>query len=91
MQHTMDEVEVPRRRAGDAISASRRRLVYFCLAALWGYLLGIGVLAAAMSRIDVRVPLEGGVLAWLLTGALLGLAGGLIVAGAYKEARRRHR
>jgi len=70
--------------------ASRRRYMYFCLASLWGYGLGVLVLVAALSRGQVRVTLDGGIAAWLAGGSLLGIAGAAIVAGAYREARRRH-
>ena len=69
--------------------SSRRRYLYFCLASLWGYGLGVLVLVAALSRGQVRVELNAGIAGWLAAGSLLGLAGAAIVAGAYREARRR--
>jgi hypothetical protein len=87
----MGELEVPRRRSNDASSATRRRHLFFCLASLWGYLLGVGVLAAAMSRGDVHVNVDSTLALWLLCGSLAGIVGGFVAAGAYREARRRSR
>jgi hypothetical protein len=53
--------------------------------------LGIAVLAAALSRGDEAVALDGGTALWLVGGTLFGLAGGWTAAGAYRESRRRHR
>jgi hypothetical protein len=83
------ELEAPRRRAGGSTS-SRRRYLYFCLAAAWGYGLGILVVVAALARGPGRVEMNGELALWLALGSLPGLAGGGIVAGAYREARRRH-
>jgi hypothetical protein len=84
------EFDAPRRRAIGGSTSSRRRYLYFCLAALWGYGLGILVLVAALARTPARVELNADIGLWLALGSLLGLAGGGIVAGAYREARRRH-
>ena len=82
----------PRRRSSDSThsTARRTRLVFFSLAALWGYVLGIAVLAAALS-ISGRRPLafEASLVPWLAAGSVLGVTGGLVAAGAYREARRR--
>ncbi|HEX5042950.1 MAG TPA: hypothetical protein VFV75_08590 [Candidatus Polarisedimenticolaceae bacterium] len=83
------ELEAPRRRAAGS-SSSRRRYFYFGLAAVWGYGLGILVVVAALARGPNRVEMNGELALWLALGSLLGLAGGGIVAGAYREARRRH-
>jgi hypothetical protein len=91
MDGAIGEMGALRRRGGDATGSSRRRSLYFCLAALWGYVLGIAVLAAALSRGDEAVALDGGTALWLVGGTLFGLAGGWTAAGAYRESRRRHR
>jgi hypothetical protein len=91
MFETLEEAEAPRRRVSAATAAGRRRFAFFCLASLWGYVLGIAVLAAAMASNDLRVSLDSGIAAWITIGAMVGIAGGLIVASAYREARRRHR
>ena len=83
------EMDALRERPARGSHASRRRYLYFCLAALWGYGLGALVLAAAMAH-GSRVELDGEIVLWLSLGALLGLAGGGVVAGAYREARRRN-
>ena len=84
------EMDVPRERTVGGSHASRRRHLYFCLAALFGYGLGILVLAGALASRSAPVEMNGEIALWLALGALLGLAGGWIVAGAYRESRRRH-
>lgn len=84
------EFDAPRRRALGSSASSRRRYLFFCLAALWGYGLGILVLMAVLARTSMRVALDGEIGLWLALGSLLGLAGGAVVAGAYRESRRRH-
>ena len=84
------EMEALRERPVRGSHATRRRYLYFGLASLGGYGLGILVLAAALSRGSSRVELDGEIALWLSLGALVGLAGGAVVAGAYREARRRH-
>ena len=79
------------RRRSDASSATRRRHLFFCLASLWGYVLGIGVLAAALSRGEADVAIDRAAALWLTGGSIAVLAGGMIAAGAYRESRRRHR
>ena len=84
------ELDAPRRRPIGGSTSSRRRYLYFGLAALWGYGLGVLVLAAALTRGPVRVEVDAEIGLWLALGSVLGLAGGAVVAGAYREARRRH-
>ena len=84
------EIDETRRRS-DSSSATRRRHMFFCLASLWGYVLGIGVLAAALSRGETEVAIDRAVALWLTGGSLAVMAGGWIAAGAYRESRRRHR
>jgi hypothetical protein len=67
------------------------RVAFFCMASAWGYLLGIGVLAAAAAGGGSRLTLWGPAAPWLAGGLLLGLAGGVVAAGAYREVRRRSR
>ena len=84
------EMGAPRRRAVGRSASSRRRYLYFGLASLWGYGMGILMLVAALSRGSAPVALDADLAVWLAFGSLLGLAGAGIVAGAYRESQRRH-
>lgn len=66
------------------------RALYFSIAALWGYLLGIGLLAAAAGQpVQQGFTLSGRVAGFLLAGAALAVLGGMVSARAYLSARRR--
>ena len=67
------------------------RPVFFALAALWGFLLGVAALAVALIQGGASVALDAGTLLALSFGSLLALGGGVVAAGAYREARRRQR
>jgi len=84
------EMDAPRRRAVGRSPSSRRRYLYFGLASLWGYGMGILTLVVGLSRLSAPVTLDADLAVWLAVGSLLGLAGGGIVAGAYRESQRRH-
>ena len=84
------ELEAPRRRVSGGSTSSRRRYLYFCMAALWGYGVGILVMAVALSQGSAPVAFDSGVTLWVALGSLAGLVGGTVVAGAYRESRRRH-
>ena len=70
-------------------TSSSRRLVFFGIASIWGFIVGMAGVLAAMSlagqhlQPDVRVGLS------LVPAFLLAAAGGLVVAAAYKESKRR--
>ena len=86
----VSEMDAPRRRPVGRSASSRRRYLYFGLASLWGYGMGILMLVAAMSRGAEPVELDANIALWLACGSLLGLGGAGIVAGAYRESQRRH-
>jgi hypothetical protein len=91
MHGAVGEMEGSRKRSTDSTQTSKRRFLFFGMAALWGYVLGLGVLAAALSSADVRLSTDPMLGLWLAGGSALALGGGAVVAGAYREARRRHR
>lgn len=72
-------------------SSTTRRLFFFCLASIWGFMIGIvGVLAATGIEgqhlaFDVRA------IPSLISALLIAAAGSLVVAAAYKESKRRSR
>ena len=84
------EMDAPRRRAVGPTASSWRRYLYFGLASLWGYGVGIVMVVAALSRGDSRAKLDPETWGWLAGGSLLAGAGAWIVAGAYRASRRRH-
>ena len=71
-------------------SSSRTvRMVFFALAALWGFLVGISSLALVMSvagEFEVPDPLS---LALLAPLGIVAIIGGFVTASAYREWRRR--
>ena len=72
-------------------SHSRRgwiRLVYFCLASLWGFLVGIATLSIGSSRALETSPVA---VVKMSAAVLLAVVGGVVVARAYREAFRRDR
>ena len=72
-----------------AKSISGLRRFYFGLASLWGFLSGAVTLSVAFAVSGRSVPGLPLTLAALSVGAVLAVVGGVIAAGAYREARRR--
>lgn len=72
-------------------SGTTRRLFFFGLASIWGLIVGIGGLLAAMSAAGQNVQDGARVIASLIPALALAVAGGLVIAAAYKESRRRAR
>jgi len=82
----------PRRRSATRIRPSTRlRHIYFAFAAVWGFLIGVGTIVAALAWAGDPVYFGGGVAVLLLPGLALAIVGGIVSAGAYREARRRLR
>lgn len=70
----------------------RLRLVYFGMASLWGFLVGILVLVGLMARSGTRIGISlGAASAWLAPGAALAVFGGGLAARAYRSSRSRER
>jgi len=84
-----------RRRSRPAEQARTRRThgwlrsLYFSLAALWGYSVGVGVLLFALRETGAELTLGGGALALIVPGALVALVGAWLSAAAYRQSRRR--
>lgn len=67
------------------------RSVYFSLASVWGFGVGVVSLVAAVTLKGNRVSVGAGELAILGSALALAVAGGFIAAAAYRDARRRSR
>ena len=72
-------------------SGTARRLFFFGLASIWGLIVGVGGLLAAMRGADQYVQAEARIIASLIPALVLAVAGGLVIAAAYKESKRRAR
>lgn len=72
-------------------ASGTRRLVFFSMAAFWGFSVGVAGLLAAMSAAGQPVHPEGGSIVGLIPALVVAIAGGFIVAAAYKESKRRSR
>ncbi len=74
-----------------SISPGRRlRRLFFCLASLWGFIVGCAGLAIGLDLRGHQIGAEDPViLLTIVTGAVLAVVGGAILAAAYREARRR--
>lgn len=81
----------PRQARSTGHSTTRLRAIFFALAALWGFVAGAGALAAGLHLAGAPVRIEGAVLGVALPGAAFAALGGLVAAGAYREARERRR
>ena len=87
-----------RRREYNAASSSRhrkgsmaRRLFFFSLASVWGFVVGVAGLLAAFSASGQPVHPGDGVVSRLVPALVAALAGGFVVAFAYRESKRRSR
>lgn len=72
-------------------SSSWLRSLYFSLAALWGYAIGVGVLLIALRAAGSELQLGPSGLAMIFPGALVALIGAWVSAAAYRQSRRRLR
>jgi hypothetical protein len=79
-----------RRRSGTKRASSRGlRAAFFSFAAFWGFLVGVCSVAVVLELDERMTRPEGAVLLLLVPFAILSIVGGVISAGAYREARRR--
>jgi hypothetical protein len=79
-------------RQGRAVHVSGRklRLAYFGVASLWGFIVGGGgILASLQADGKLSARPGGGTLVYVALCAVIALVGGLVIAGAYQEAKRR--
>ncbi|MCH7780292.1 MAG: hypothetical protein IH848_05540 [Acidobacteria bacterium] len=84
----------PRRgssRPAAASSNQRRRLVYFSLASLWGFLIGTATLLYGFSLAGHRLELSPVAIVAMSAAIVLAVAGGVVASRAYREASRRGR
>jgi hypothetical protein len=62
---------------------------FFMATAFWGFVLGAGFLAVAMSLSNIPIPKDGPTVGLLAAGTLLALVGGLLAEKSYRESRDR--
>jgi putative flippase GtrA len=65
-----------------------RRLVFFALASVWGFIVGVGGFLAAMSAAGQPVHPSPWAIGGLIPGFVIAAAGGFIIAAAYRESKR---
>ena len=75
------------RRSGTGV----RRLVFFMLAAMWGFIAGVIGVLVAFSAAGESVSARPAVIFGLIPALILSLAGALVVAAAYRESKARAR
>lgn len=68
-----------------------RRLVFFSLASVWGFIVGVGGLLVALSAAGQPVHPRPGAIPGLIPSLIFAVSGGLVVAAAYRESKRRSR
>lgn len=78
--------EVRHRTAG-----ATRRALFFALASIWGFIVGVGGLLAVMGVSGQRLDTNAGVVAGLFPALVLAAAGSIVIAAAYRESKRRAR
>jgi hypothetical protein len=66
-----------------------RRLALFALASVWGFTVGVTGLLAGLKSTGQDVQPELRAILALIPAFLISVAGGLVMAAAYKEVRRR--
>lgn len=88
-EYNRDPSPRPSRAGGN--STTRLRTVFFALAALWGFIAGAGALAAGFHLAGQPVSVSPWVIGAAIPGALFAAAGGVVAAGAYREARERRK
>jgi hypothetical protein len=65
-----------------------RRLIFFGMASMWGFVVGVGGLMAAMSVSGQPIQPRAGTLTGLIPALALAILGGFLMAAAYKESKR---
>lgn len=72
------------------VSGRKLRLAYFVVASLWGFVVGGGgILASLQADGKLSAPPGSGTLLYVALCAVIAVVGGLVIAGAYQEAKRR--
>jgi hypothetical protein len=70
---------------------SSRRLVFFGLASIWGFIVGAAGLLAAMSVAGQPVQPGFEAIPGLIPALALAVTGGVVIAAAYRESKSRSR
>lgn len=70
---------------------SGRRLIFFSLASIWGFIAGAGGLLAALSVAGQPVQPGVGAIPGLIPALALAVTGGAVIAAAYRESKHRSR
>ncbi len=68
-----------------------RRIVFFTLASAWGFIAGVTGVLASMSAAGQIMQARSAVVLGLIPALILTLAGGFVVAAAYRESKLRAR
>jgi putative flippase GtrA len=66
-----------------------RRLVFFALASIWGFIVGVCGFLAAMNAAGQPVHPSPGAIPGLIPALLIAAAGGFVIAAAYRESKHR--
>jgi hypothetical protein len=82
-RRSSDESDLPRRSRG------RRRVAFFALAAMWGFLSGISAMLAALTLLERPVRLAPPIGVALAIAAVASIGGAFVIAAAYRETTRR--
>ena len=70
---------------------SMRRVVFFGIASIWGFIAGVAGVLAAMSATGNPVSSRAAIALGLVPCAIMAVAGGFVIAAAYTEWKRRSR
>lgn len=72
-------------------AARTRRFVFFGLASVWGFVVGVAGFLASMGLAGQPIQPPAAAIAGLLPALAVALTGGAVIAGAYQEAKRNSR
>jgi hypothetical protein len=72
-------------------SRSVKRVVFFALASSWGFIVGVVGLIAAIGVEGQHIVADSAVFVAMIPALLFAVLGGLVMAAAYKESKRRSR
>lgn len=72
-------------------STGIRRLVFFMLSAMWGFIAGVTGVLVAMNAAGEPVRARPAIVIGLIPALILAVAGGFVVAAAYRESKNRAR
>ena len=70
---------------------ARLRFAYFAIAAAWGFLAGAAAILGAVSFMDLAFRPDGTTGTIVVLAAILAVAGGIVIARAYRDAASNRR